>query len=79
MDNRQERMTNLFRQLGLDDSATGIADFIAKHQLPAEVKLVDAPFWNTGQRQLLDELLRSDAKWTIIADQLNEALHSGGN
>ncbi len=74
--NRQERMTNLFRQLGLDDSEQGIADFISQHQLPAEVKLADAPFWNDGQRQLLDELLRADGKWTIIADQLNEALHS---
>lgn len=75
MDTVQVRMTNLFHQLGLDASEKGIAEFISNHQLPPEVRLADAPFWNAAQRQLLDELLKADAKWAPVVDQLNEALH----
>ena len=47
------RMTNLFLQLGLDASEAAIADFIQRHQLPADVAITDAPFWSEAQRQLL--------------------------
>tara|TARA_A100001391_G_scaffold199537_1_gene182660 strand:- start:3998 stop:4249 length:252 start_codon:yes stop_codon:yes gene_type:complete len=75
MDTVHARMTNLFLQLGLDASPRGIEDFIAGHDLPPEVNIVDAPFWNEGQRQLLRELLNSDAEWAVVVDQLNESLH----
>ena len=75
MDTSEVRMTNLFNQLGLDASERGIADFIANHSLPPEVYLSDASFWNPAQRQLLDELLKADARWALVVDQLNEALH----
>lgn len=75
MDTVEVRMTNLFQQLGLDASEKGIAEFISNHQLPAEIGLVDAPFWNEAQRQLLDEMMKADAKWVPVVDQLNEALH----
>ncbi len=75
MDTVEVRMTNLFQQLGLDASPQGIAEFIGKHQLPAETTLVDAPFWNAAQRQLLDEMMKANAKWAPVVDQLNEALH----
>lgn len=75
MDTSEVRMTNLFNQLGLDASEQGIADFIANHPLPPEVYLSDASFWNPAQRQLLDELLKADARWAVVVDQLNEALH----
>jgi hypothetical protein len=75
MDTVEARMTNLFQQLGLDASAEGIAGFIGNHQLPADVHLVDAPFWNNAQRQMLDEMLKANAKWAPIVDQLNEVLH----
>lgn len=68
-------MTELFLQLGLDADNQAIADFISSHQLPSDVKIVDAPFWNKGQRQLLAESLKADAAWTTIVDQLNESLH----
>ncbi|HBS61278.1 MULTISPECIES: DUF2789 domain-containing protein [Stenotrophomonas] len=71
----EPRMTNLFLQLGLDASPAAIAAFIASHQLPTEVALVDAPFWNDGQRQFLAEQLKSDADWAIVVDELGEALH----
>lgn len=69
------RMSNLFLQLGLDNSDEKIAEFIGNNQLPADVELIDAPFWNEGQRQFLAEKLASDGAWTTIIDQLNESLH----
>ncbi|MDO9478493.1 MAG: DUF2789 domain-containing protein [Pseudohongiella sp.] len=68
-------MTDLFMQLGLASDAESIASFIHSHQLPAEVRLCDAPFWTESQRQFLTEQFRADASWIIIVDQLNESLH----
>jgi len=75
MDETAPRMSNLFLQLGLDAGDGAIAAFIRGHQLPAGVAVADAPYWNTGQRQLLSEQLREDAEWAIVVDELNEALH----
>jgi hypothetical protein len=72
----EPRMSNLFLQLGLEASDEAIAGFIRGHQLPTEVALVDAPYWNDGQRQFLAEQLKSDADWAIIVDELSEALHA---
>lgn len=72
----EPRMTNLFLQLGLDASDEAIAAFIRAHQLPSDVRLIEAPYWNDGQRQFLTEQLRSDADWAIIVDELSEALHA---
>lgn len=69
------RMTNLFLQLGLDASEEAIAEFIGKHQLAADVNIIDAPFWTESQRQFIEEKLYSDGAWTTIIDQLNESLH----
>ena len=70
------RMTNLFLQLGLEANEAAIARFIEQHQLPTDVDITAAAFWNAGQRQLLCEQLRADASWAIVVDQLNEALHA---
>lgn len=75
MNNTEVRMTNLFLQLGLDASEQAIAEFIRTHQLPAEMTVTDAPYWNEGQRQFLAEQLKADAPWSIIVDQLSESLH----
>lgn len=69
------RMTNLFLQLGLDADPDAIAGFIRAHQLPVEVSLTEAPYWNDAQRQFLTEQIKDDATWAIIVDQLNESLH----
>lgn len=69
-------MTNLFLQLGLDESPQGIAQFIKTHQLDTEVALADAPFWTDAQRDLFKQQLHADATWAIVVDQLNEALHA---
>lgn len=75
MDDTTPCMTTLFQQLGLDEDDGAIPEFIRTHQLPADVTIVQAPFWSTAQRQFLAEQLTADAAWAIVVDQLNEALH----
>ncbi len=75
MSNATPRMTNLFLQLGLDADEAAIARFIGDHQLPADVEIGDAPYWNDAQRQFLTEQIKADAVWAIVVDQLNESLH----
>ena len=69
-------MTNLFLQLGLQESPEAIAAFIDLHQLPDDVRVAEAAFWNEGQRQFLRESIGLDAAWAIVVDELNEALHA---
>ena len=76
MDTTESSMTNLFLQLGLPAGKAEIATFIEAHQLPEEVALADAPFWNDAQRQFLREELGEDADWAIIVDELSESLHA---
>lgn len=73
------RMTNLFLQLGLDADEEAIQQFIAEHQLDADVFIGDAPFWSDAQRQFIQEKLASDGAWALIVDQLNQALHEEAN
>lgn len=75
MTNATPRMTNLFLQLGLDASEAAIAQFIKQHQLPTDVGITEAPYWNDAQRQFLAEQIKADAAWAIVVDQLNESLH----
>lgn len=75
MDESTPCMTNLFLQLGLDADEAAIAQFIKTHQLPADVRLAQAPYWNDAQRQFLAEQIKEDAAWAIVVDQLNESLH----
>lgn len=75
MSDVRPRMTNLFEQLGLDSSESGIQYFIESHQLEAHISLADASFWSEGQRQFLIEKIKSDGEWALVVDQLNESLH----
>lgn len=70
------RMTNLFLQLGLDSSQEAIDRFLLENELPQDVHILDAPFWTASQAELLKELLNSDANWSLVVDQLSEALRS---
>lgn len=76
MDTTESSMTNLFLQLGLPAGKDQIAAFIREHQLPEDVRVSEAPFWNDGQRQFLGEELGEDADWAIVVDELSEALHA---
>lgn len=75
MNTAEPRMSNLFKQLGLDDSDQAIANFIVQHQLPTDVTLADAAFWDESQRQFIVEQIKADAPWALIVDALNESLH----
>lgn len=68
------RMTNLFAQLGLPSSPEAIEDFLSNHELADDVRLVDAPFWTPAQAAMLKEMLEQDTNWSLIVDQLSEAL-----
>ena len=70
------RMTNLFLQLGLDSSQTGIDRFLLENELPEHVHILEAPFWSKAQATLLRELLDSDGNWALVVDQLSEALRA---
>ena len=76
MDTTESCMTNLFLQLGLPAGKDDIARFIREHQLPDDLLISEAPFWNDGQRQFIREEWREDADWAIVVDELNEALHA---
>ncbi len=76
MDTTESSMTNLFLQLGLSAEKHEIADFIRMHQLPEDVRVSEAAFWNEGQRQFLREEWVEDADWAIVVDEFNEALHA---
>jgi hypothetical protein len=75
MTGTKPRMMNLFRQLGLAADDDAIAEFIHTHQLAADARMTEAPFWTDAQRQFLLEALVSDAAWAITVDQLSESLH----
>lgn len=68
-------MNELFAQLGLDDSDEAIEAFIQSHQLPKEVSLKDADFWDEKQKMFLVEEWKKDAVWALVIDDLNERLH----
>ena len=65
----------LFSQLGLANSPAAIELYIRTHQLPANVSLHDAPFWNKSQRALLISHLVQDDDFSIWVDELNQQLH----
>ena len=65
----------LFSQLGLANSPAAIELYIRTHQLPANVSLHDAAFWNKSQRALLISHLVQDDDWAIWVDELNQQLH----
>lgn len=70
-------LATLFDQLGLPSEAADIDDFIGKHPLPSETKLVDAEFWSKQQSDLLKEWLLADGDEAIVVDELNVRLHDG--
>ena len=69
------QLGDLFRQLGLPDDPSAIAEFVATHRpLPAGVALADAPFWSPRQARFLREELGDDADWAEWVDTLGVLL-----
>lgn len=75
MFNEQPSLELLFEQLGLSSQEQDIQNFIESHQLPAQVALHQAPFWNDSQRAFLKNRCAEDDEWAIIVDSLNQLLH----
>ncbi|QIC66324.1 DUF2789 family protein [Acinetobacter schindleri] len=71
----QPSLPLLFSQLGLPNSPAAIELYVRTHQLPKEISLHDAHFWNKAQRSLLISHLVQDDDWAIWVDELNQQLH----
>lgn len=67
--------SELFAQLGLDNSPQQIDQFIREHApLADDIKLEDAPFWTQAQSGFLREALEADSDWAEVVDSLNVEL-----
>lgn len=75
MDPEGYNLKTLFEQLGLPSESKDIDDFIGKHQLKRETKLVDAPFWSISQKQTLEDWIGKDDDRAMVFDELNVRLH----
>lgn len=75
MDTSSHTLSALFDQLGLPSSELGIAQFIDQHSpLDPALSLVEASFWNPGQRAFLIEALADDSDWTELVEHLDADL-----
>ncbi|RLA48136.1 MAG: DUF2789 domain-containing protein [Gammaproteobacteria bacterium] len=75
MDTSQHNLKGLFEQLGLPSSEQDTTRFLDEHSpLDPAVKLVEAAFWNPGQRSFLIEALAEDSDWTELVEHLDAVL-----
>ena len=74
MDTTDHSLSTLFSQLGLANDSGSIENFFANHALDNKMQLVDAPFWNTAQKQFIEESLETDADWSEQIDILDARL-----
>ena len=71
MDTTPQDLSHLFEQLGLDNSESNIDKFITEHQIPNNVLLCQADFWNESQKSFLKEAIEEDAQWSEVIDHLD--------
>lgn len=77
MHNAHHHMSELFKQLGLPNTDAQIQSFLATHRpLPAKCLLADANCWSDSQASFLREAVAQDSDWSVIVDQLSQALRS---
>ncbi len=75
MDMSSHNLQSLFEQLGLPSSEEQISIFLDQHSpLDPDVTLVEAAFWNPGQRAFLIETLAEDSDWTELVEHLDAVL-----
>jgi hypothetical protein len=79
MEDVHHSLESLFAQLGLANSGPEIDKFIDDHQLPADVKVSEAPFWNESQGALLKDAIMADGEEAMWVDELNVRLHHDAN
>jgi len=76
MDTNLHNLTNLFAQLGLDNTKSAIDSFIAEHRLASSIRISEAPFWSNGQASFLTESLAEDGDWSEVIDQFDTLLRN---
>lgn len=74
MFDEQPTLKLLFDQLGLDSDQSSIDQFIETHQLPKDVMMHEADFWNNSQREFIESHWRKDDDWSLVIDELSELL-----
>lgn len=75
MDSQSHSLSSLFDQLGLRSTDQAIEDFIKRHsEIPGDVELHEADFWNAAQSAFLKQAKDEDADWAEIVDQLDVML-----
>lgn len=74
MDTSKHDMNGLFDQLGLDSTRSGIYHFVKSHNIQSDLKIDEAPFWNSAQANFLSESVAEDGDWSEIIDQLDAML-----
>jgi Protein of unknown function (DUF2789). len=74
METFQHDLQHLFKQLGLASDHTAIERFLSSHCLVDGQTLVDAPFWNAAQRELIEQAVKEDADWAEQVDMLDALL-----
>ena len=71
MDTTPQDLSHLFEQLGIDNSEDNIDKFIADNQIPKNVLISQADFWNESQKSFLREAIEEDAQWSELIDHLD--------
>ena len=75
MDRSNHSLACLFSQLGMNNSAQDISDFITSNKgIPADTPLSNAKIWSSSQSLFLSEAITEDADWAEVVDNLDALL-----
>lgn len=72
MFDEQPTLKLLFDQLGLNSDQASIDQFVETHQLPKDVMMHEASYWNDSQREFIASHWRKDDEWSLVIDELGE-------
>lgn len=78
MSNVHITLETLFQKLGLASDEKDMDSFVDNHQLTADIKLENAPFWNDEQRHFLSQYKSINDEWATTIELLDELLHENG-
>lgn len=72
---QQHQMSDLFSQLGLDNSERAIDKFIRDNHLQhRDGELYRAIFWSPAQAQFIKQAIDEDGDWAEAVDELDARL-----
>jgi hypothetical protein len=72
----QRTLSELFIQLGLNNSKDAIQSFINDHQLDGLDAIEKASFWTPNQKNFIKDAWLKDSDWVGAIDELNVALQN---